>query len=56
MKRIIIIVLALVAIAGQAKAQGWLSVQAVGVLPGNTAEDVRDRLGPGSAGSHLAGR
>ncbi|MBO7119701.1 MAG: hypothetical protein J6W03_05220 [Bacteroidaceae bacterium] len=44
MKRILIILLTFIAIAGQAKTQGWVSVQSVGVLPGNSAEVNRQHL------------
>ena len=44
MKRTIIILLTLICFAGQTRAQGWVSVQAVGVLPGNTAEVNRQHL------------
>lgn len=44
MKRILLILLSFIAIAGQAKTQGWTSVQAVGVLPGNSAEVNRQHL------------
>ena len=43
-KSIISFFFALVAWAGQAGAQGWVSVQTVGVLPGNTAEENRQHL------------
>ncbi len=39
--KVVKLLLALLVLAGQAKAQGWVSVQAVGVLPGNTAEENR---------------
>ncbi|MBP3711540.1 MAG: hypothetical protein J6I86_03645 [Bacteroidaceae bacterium] len=42
MKRVILILLAFISMT--AKAQGWTSVQAVGVLPGNSAEVNRQRL------------
>ena len=44
MKRIIIILLTFIWIAGQAKAQGWVSVQTVGVLPTNSPETNRQHL------------
>ena len=39
-----IILLALVAVAGLAQAQGWVSVQSVGVLPTNTPRENRQHL------------
>lgn len=39
--KVVKLLLALLVLAGQAKAQGWVSIQAVGVLPGNTAEENR---------------
>ena len=39
-----IILLALVAAAGLAQAQGWASVQSVGVLPDNTPRENRQHL------------
>ena len=39
-----IILLALVAVAGLAQAQGWISVQSVGVLPTNTPKENRQNL------------
>ena len=42
--KVVKLLLALFVLAGQAKAQGWVSVQAVGVLPGNTAEENRQCL------------
>ena len=39
-----IILLALVAVAGLAQAQGWVSVQSVGVLPTNTPKENRQNL------------
>lgn len=39
-----IILLALVAVAGLAQAQGWVSVQSVGVLPDNTPRENRQHL------------
>ena len=42
--KVVKLLLALLVLAGQAKAQGWVSVQAVGVLPGNTAEENRQCL------------
>ena len=44
MKRTIIILLTFIWIAGQMKAQGWLSVQTVGVLPNNSPEVNRQHL------------
>ena len=34
-----VLIIAIIAVVGQVNAQGWVSVQAVGVLPGNTAEE-----------------
>lgn len=42
--KVVKLLLALLVLAGQAKAQGWVSIQAVGVLPGNTAEVNRQHL------------
>lgn len=42
--KVVKLLLALLVLAGQAKAQGWVSVQAVGVLPDNTAEENRQCL------------
>ena len=42
--KVVKLLLALLVLAGQAKAQGWVSIQAVGVLPSNTAEENRQHL------------